>query len=318
MARALKLKASGGGGFLNGVDATLVSYTFTDEFMDQPFEPGKFTYELRDKTGKKTGKKETKEKPHKLYARLEFLVDGAEQPVVQMRAVGDFDRWSIEDDGKTIRSAVDGGQISEGSQFGKFLLSVQEAGCDECLSDDVDEDAFNFAPLEGLRMRLIQKPDTEVQAQFGQQFNKEGKGFDRKYLAVEQVYGPATPQKAAGGVKAGVKANTAKVATNGSGRPLGGSKGKSAPVAEPEVDIEAVTAEALVAVVQRQKAKDGVHSLTKAKLGMPVMTDVRKAYPGEDQIGKDAYKLALDENFLKQELGWSYDHVTQMVSVEAA
>ena len=30
-----------GGGFLDGVDLTIVDYQFTDEFNGQPFKPGK-------------------------------------------------------------------------------------------------------------------------------------------------------------------------------------------------------------------------------------------------------------------------------------
>jgi len=109
------------GGFLNGVDATINDYQFTDEFNGEPFKPGK-------------DPKTKKEKFHSLYCVLTATADGADDAVTTTLFVGSADDWDVSEDGHTLTPAEgrpENQQLGGGLPFTKFIDSMCKSGFDE-------------------------------------------------------------------------------------------------------------------------------------------------------------------------------------------
>lgn len=284
----------GGGGFLNGVDATIAGYRLTDEFLGHAFKPGKF----KDaKTGKSVDKK------HAIYGEVAFRVDGAdEDTLVPLKLVNDYDAWTISDDEKTLEPTEEGQGLSGNAGFSKFISSLcnPEQG-DGFPEDRFPEEDFNWEAMIGTRVRLIQKVDADRTKEFGQRVNKKtGKGFDRTDLTVDQVYELPTV-----GGKKGAKG----------AKPAPTSKGKPAPVEEDDNDGGDV-AEAAADALKRYLADAKDNSLAKSKLRMKVLTDA--TFKNDTDTRDAVVKFLADDDNLGGIDGVSYDAESknQVVSLD--
>lgn len=309
-----------GGGFLDGVDWALAGYRWTDQFLGEPFKPGKF----KDAKGKPV------DKPHNLYFELHALVDGAtEETIVPLKAANEFDEWAISEDELTASPLEAGQDLKQGTAFHKFMFSMVhptdgEAGFpEERLSDAPDE--FNYEPMVGTRVRSIQRVDAERTKKFGPRKSKDGKKeYDRKDLVVETVFevpdGDAAPEPTPPApVKGKVAAKkpsvppTAPAASNKKSTTTSPSKGKPAPA--PAADEEAASGDeaatlATTGIVDTVKATKG-KTLSKQKLSMALI----KLFMVHD-LREDIRKLAFDDEWLgRSDQPWSYDKAKQVITI---
>src|SRR5216684_3182420 len=99
---------SRGGGYLNDVNVTIVSYVFTDAFPNkdgelEPFTPGKI---------KGFDGKGLIEKPHNLNLVLSIRVDDAkEDQWLPLKVASNYDNFTVSEDGQTV-TAAEGGKCS--------------------------------------------------------------------------------------------------------------------------------------------------------------------------------------------------------------
>jgi hypothetical protein len=171
-----------GGGYLNGVDVTLVGYTF---LVGDAAEI---------KKGNRKGEMFT---PLSLVP--EFQEDGASETKTQRLLIGDATNFGdVSEDGLTL-DTPDGQVFGASSEAGIFLASL----CDSpVFPEDRFEDTnerINLEPMIGTRMRLVQEVNAEKTKRQGQQTGKDGKMYDRKDLKVGEVYSVAATGKAAKG-----------------------------------------------------------------------------------------------------------------------
>lgn len=252
MARQSSFKK--GGGFLNEVDATITGYEFTDAFAGVAYKPGK----MKDLKGRLV------DKPHSLNCALSVRVDGAEEDVTaNLRVAKDFDLWEITDDGHTL-TPVEDANLGGSSAFGKFIQSWEVAAGQGAESDEHGDTSFNYEPIIGSRVRLVQKDysaaDLEGIKKLGASIKrkgKDGKEYNRQNLVVESVLELAQPTaKPAAGKAATVKQ-------------VAGKKVAAPVVEEVEevVDIKDLSGLALVEILQ---AAGG--TIPQAKLSIKTLT----------------------------------------------
>ncbi len=234
-----------GGGFLNGVDAVITGYQFSDEFNGKPFVPGK-------------DPKTHKDKFHSLYVSLSARVDGAEEDVTTTLFAGGYDDFEVSDDGHTLTPVEDGRELGGGTAFAKLITSLVEAGFPET---NLSETEINYEPIIGTRVRFVQRVNAEDTKKLGKQKDKKtGKEYERKDLLIETVYELAKANKPA--------AKSAKPA------------GKTAKGAAPVEDIKDLSGRALLEIVQ---AAGG--SITKQKTSMKtLLTPLLKGNPQRDAV----------------------------------
>ena len=290
-----------GGGFLDGVDATITGYEFSDKFAGKPYVAGK----MKDnKTGRMI------DKPHSLNCALSVRVDGATEDTSATLTVSkDFDLWDITDDGHTL-TPVDDANLGGSSKFGIFIQSWEVAANQGAESDQFGDASFNYTPIIGSRVRLVQRPySAEALASIKKlggtekQKGKDGKEYERRNLVVEQVYELAQPAAKSNG-----KAKPVNEA-----RPLGTNKtagkpnGKVAPPVD-EQDIDELTKATLAEILEGAGG-----SITLKKLSLKALTTpLMKGNSQRDEVRA----LILSTDFLAQEDGWTYDADSQEVSVE--
>src|SRR6266404_1481139 len=162
-----------GGGFLNGVDAVITGYTWTDAFNGKEFVAGK-------------DPKTKKDKFHSLYFVLSARADGAEEDVTTTLFAGGFEDFEVSDDGHTLTPVEDGRELGGGTAFAKLLTSLVEAGFPET---NLSETEINYEPIIGTRVRFVQRVNAEDTKKLGKQVDKKtGKQYERKDLIIETVY----------------------------------------------------------------------------------------------------------------------------------
>jgi hypothetical protein len=167
-----------GGGFLNNVDGTQVSYEFSRRF----------------KTEKKDG-------PN-LYFVPVIQKDGADDTIDQHLLIGKGNRYDLSDDGQEIT-------MSDGSPvkfpfflpFGRFMDSLIEKGFPEDSLPDLEAgEPLELSALNGERFRYKQEVDEASNAKVGKRKvkGKDGKikEYDRTNTVIDAVLGVAG--KAAG------------------------------------------------------------------------------------------------------------------------
>lgn len=269
-----------GGGFLDGVDITLVDYQFTDEFNGEPFKAGKINgFDGKGKI----------DKPHNLNVLLTVRVDGAdEDTTTTLKAAGDFDEWDVSEDGHAVTPLVDGAGFAAGTQWSKFVTSAVAAGFPE---DELPEDEINYEAMLNRRYRLVQRVDEERTKKFGLKVDKKtGKGYERKDLVVDQYYGDAEE------VKPAKSASSSKPVKGGkpAAAPAKGAKGKGA-----KDSGEVATA----ALKRYLDAADG--SIAKSKIRMRVLTD--KTFANQGDVRDEVIKWLHNDDNLEGIEGVEYD-----------
>lgn len=194
-----------GGGFLDGVDVTIQDYQFTDEFAGTPWKAGKIN--SFDGKGKI-------DKPHSLNVFLSVRVDGAEaDTTVTLKAAKEYDDWTVSEDGYTVTPTDDSQGFSGSTAWGKLISSLVQPteGGDGFPEDRLPEDTFNYQPIIGTRLRLVQLTDAERTLKFGRKKNKAGvASWDRKDLLVSVVYDLPTVAGKSNGKAAKPTAKAAK------------------------------------------------------------------------------------------------------------
>lgn len=269
-----------GGGFLNNVDCVITGYEFTDEFNGEPFKPGK-------------DPKTKKDKFHSLNVLLSVRVDGSDEDTTTTLFAGGFDDFEITDDGKTLTPAEDGHELGANTAFAKLITSLVEAGFPET---SLPEDRINYESIIGTRVRLVQRKNEEETKRLGKRKDKKsGKEYDRNDLVVDQVY--ELPGAKAEAKKTGGKANPPSKT---------GKKTAAPAAAEPEVDLEQLAKDTLVAIIA-----DAGGSIAKSKLSMKVLTKLMKHEQRED-----VRKLIFTDEFLALQDGWTYDKAKATVKIE--
>ncbi len=248
-----------GGGFLDGVDVIITGYKFTDEFNGQPFVAGK----IKGNDGKPM------DKPHTLNCLLSVRVEGAdEDTTTTLKVAKNFADWEVSEDGLTV-TPVGEATLAAGTQFFKLIDSLCQAGFDDT---QLSDDAINYEPIIGQRVRFVQRVDEERTKKYGQKIDKKTKkGYDRKDLVVDQYYGAAELPSA----KPAKKGTAVKAAA----KPAAASKKPAAPAV---VDIDALSVDTLVAVIQEAGG-----SIQKSKLSMKVLTKLMKDPNREDVRKRD-------------------------------
>lgn len=248
----------GGGGFLNGVDATITGL----DFVVNPI-----AYEI-----KQGARKGEDFQPVNLVAS--FRVDGASEDVSKRLLVGGIaDFGGVSEDGSTLD--IGGGRFSTKSEAGLFVDSLfsPTGGGEGFPEDRISEDAtsLNLQPVLGTRVRLVTLDalDAKGNVKKHEGTNKEGKKqiYTDKNVVVETVY--EVPKAGKAPSKAVAKTSAA-------------TKGKPAKA----VDVAEEAGEALRAVLA---AKGGV--IAKPKLRMALLTALTGKSDNRDAIiaflGKD-------------------------------
>lgn len=185
-----------GGGFLNGVVATIMDYEFSDEFNGKAFEPG------RDPVSKK-------ERFHSLYAKLVVRADGATEDTTTTFFVGGFDDFTVSPDGHTLLT----GDLGRNTGWGQFIVSM----CDNGFPDTrFPEDVADWSAIIGTRCKFGTKKNEKMKAENKQRTGKNGKKYDYEDIVVTEVIElPAEGTKAPGKTTASSKAEAFDVAEQG-------------------------------------------------------------------------------------------------------
>lgn len=178
---------TGGGGFLNNVDAVITGYEFTPDF------PG-------------ASGKAKKSDFNSLYCIMDFAVDGADGASQTTLWVGSADDFDIEDDGHTLTPIDDNGGLKQNADFSFFIDSLVRAGFPE---SNLPDDRINFEAIIGTRVRLVQERDEEATKRLGKKKSKDGsKEYDRTKLKVKDVLALGGGKSAASAKKASASADT--------------------------------------------------------------------------------------------------------------
>lgn len=267
MARQSSFKK--GGGFLNGVDAVITGYEFTDGFAGKPYVAGKMT----DLKGKSV------DKPHSLNVLLSVRVDGAtEDTTATLRVAKNFDEWDVSDEGHTLTPNEDAA-LGGSSAWGKFIQSWEAAASQGAESEEYAEGVYNYEPIIGSRVRLVQQAYSAQELanikKLGapeKRKGTDGKDYARQSLVVEEVYELAQPATKSNGkaAKPAAKSAVKAVATKG--------KTATAPVDE----IKEKAAETLLAILEANGGSIGVKAAGMKVLltikGQPELRDSVRAF----------------------------------------
>lgn len=180
-----------GGGFLNGVIATIMDYEFSDEFNGKAFEPG------RDPVTKK-------ERFHGLYAKLVVRADGATEDTTTTFFVGGFDDFTISADGHVLMK----GELGRNTGWGQFVSSLCDAGFPDTR---LPEEEMDWSAIIGTRCKFGQKKNEAMKAAGKQRTDKKtGKKYDYEDIVVLEVLDlPAEGAKTASGAAKGSSAPAA-------------------------------------------------------------------------------------------------------------
>lgn len=253
-----------GGGFLNGVDARIVDYQFTDEFNGEPFKPGK-------------DPKTKKDRFHALNFFLTVKVDGADDTINTTLFGGGFEDFEVSNDGHVLTNP-EGGEctLGAGTAVGRLLNSLIVAGFDENEFSD-DPNSVDLTPIIGKRVRFVQRTNVEDTKRLGKRKGKDGKEYDRQDLVIDQYYAEAA---SASSSKSG--------STKGAAASKGAGKGNTKKAAE--VDIKVLSGETLIAILEDSDGK-----ITKQKLGVKVLLRLK----GND-AREDVRKFLFDDSNLTE------------------
>jgi hypothetical protein len=268
-------RKSGGGGFLNGVDAVITGYEFTDQFAGQAFDP-------------KAKKKDGSPVFHALNVVLSTRTDGASEDQTVNLMAGGYEDYEVSADGLTIEPNREGGQLSADLPFGILVNSAVDAAAAAGLDLEGRLTPTNFEGLIGTRVRFIQQTDEAATKKFGKVKNKKDPkhpGYDRKNLGVETVYE--------------LGSGKAKVAAKGAAAPKGAKKAAGA------VDVNALAADTLIAIID---AAGG--SVKKSRLSTASILAL-KGNDSRDAVRK----LYASDEFLSSVDGVTFDEEAQTVSL---
>ncbi len=254
----------GGGGSFNNVDGKITDYEFST------------THPFSDSASNDY-----------IYARVDALIDGADEDQPTAFFVGNAADWEIEDDGKTLRPVDANTSLQQSASFAKFLTSLCVTAEPAFPESALSEEVVNIEPVLGSRVRFIQVADVDAQGKTkmrkATKGKFKGKEFPQTHTEVSKVY---ELPKAAG--------KSAK----------GSTKGKAVEPEADEDELNTLTTETLVGILA--KAKD--NTILKKKLPVQIMNIV-----GKHPQREDVRKLMTSDEFLGTEAGWSYNKKTQEI-----
>ncbi len=228
-----------------------------------------------------------------LFAVVTAQVDGADEPVTTTISVGSADDFEIEDDGKTLVPVDDNVQLPASFGWGILIESLVAAGFPE---SNLPEDRINYEAILGTRVRFSQRKN-EVMAAKGKKRKdkKTGKEYDYTDLVVSQVYALPEAEEAPKGKSS---SKTSKAAAGGK------TNGKAK-----EVSVEEQGAEILLSILN---ANEG--SLPKSKLPVKLAGAIAAKDPRREELRK----LIYSDDFLSEEMGWTYDKSSKTQVIELA
>lgn len=223
--RPAKLGEGGGGKFGNK-DGVIKDYEFTTV---HPFA----------QEGKRS-----KSDFNPLYAVLTARMDDSEEDDIDVLLVGSADEFEIEDNGKTLVPAEEGRQIWAKSQWGKFIASLEAAGCATENPDYEEGAAFNYEPIINHRVHFIQEEQFDKSGKLKMRKGKGRDGKPREFkdttTVVSADFGEVDAAPTKRGAKTTVASKTSKVTKAAGGRP----NGKAV-----EVDLDEQADEAILGVL---------------------------------------------------------------------
>jgi hypothetical protein len=271
----------GGGGAFNGIDGRISDYEFTTE---HPFSE--------------------KDSDEYIYFVVEAELDGKEEAEKTVLFVGNSENFTIEDGGKTLVPVDPEDGLWVGSGVAKFINSlVTPANGEEGFPESsLPEDAINYEPIIGTRVRFIQVQDVDKngkpKVRKATKGKHKGKEFPQTHTEIGAVY--ELP-----GAKKGAKAAAGKPAAKASA-PAASKGGKKAKDEDEGDDVETLAIETLTALLE-----DNDGELLKKKLPVQVINKLGAKHPQREAVRK----LLSDDEFLAgQEDSWSYNAKTQKIT----
>lgn len=305
-ARPSSYRKGGGGGFLNNVDATIVGYEFTDDILTKE---GRQPYEPRTYKDTKTGR--MKPSFHWMNAIVDFLVDGAAEPVQKLMRVGAFDAFSsIEDDGHTLVPVNENYGQGSNIDWGLFTDSLCTPAVGKGFPEELlPEDELNWSNIIGTRVRLVQRVNEEANKKFGKRKDATGEEkYDRTDLVVEEVYQlPGTKAASKGAQKAASTSNGAGKVAPQAAKANGKANGKAHATDElTSEELDALCSSTLMEVL----AEAG-KPMQKGRLTLPI----HEKLDGNPYL-QQVYNRCRDDNFLAMEDGWTYNKAKQTLALQ--
>ena len=282
-----------GGGFLNGVAGTVVSYALDSKTWDAK---------------KKGGDPYTT-----ISVELEIRPDGADAPVSQFLQAGFlYENHNISDDNLTLESDDDRPVITEDSEFGRFLQSAVEVGFPE--TPLVEANLRSFACLVNQRFVFKRALDEPLMERFKSEGRKlKTKGKDGKDYFIDALY-PLTVAEYLGEADAQPKGKASgkrAAATTPSGtKTLAATKGGKTNGAAKNADADALIAQGedvLLTILADSKDKDDNQKpIDRSGLSAKIL---RYAVDnGLDTETREALrKLLGSEDFLSRQSGWTFE-----------
>lgn len=314
-----------GGGRLNGVDATITGYEFTDDIVT--FVAGGGIEREAFKAGKyKAADGKMKDRFHSLTCLLSLRVDGADQDVVEPMFAGGADDWAISEDGQEIwdsqyedpetaeAAAIEDPkserQLGQGTAFFIFVESLCKAGFPDTA---FPEHRCSFGAMVGTRVRVVQVEDPRKKGQ-KRKDKTTGKEYPYNLTAIDDVLALPDAEEAPAASKTTAKAKPAAGKAPAKAAP---AAGKKAPAGKAKAgdDLDTLTKDTLFAIVREQgeATEEGTVVLQASKLSMAVLKRLAGNAQRED-VRKRIYTILPDLG----DDGVVYDKAAGTVSVPQA
>lgn len=269
-------RKAGGGGFLNGVNGVIVSNKF----------------------GRKEFTSDAGKSYEKLSLELAVQQDGADEPVQQFLDAGFiYEEQLISDDGFTL----EGAQVAEGSDAGRFLQTLIESGFPE---ESFPADGSNFQAMNGTRVTFGKEINRERQLAAGRK--KLGKVAAAK-ATEEQIMEAGKTVSKKDKTKSYNQDRLIVTAVLGTAAVAPKAAAKAAPKAKATAKAAPATADYSAAdaflISILTDAKDNI--ILKDSISSVI---VRKALEDDmDNDARDSYrKLLSSEEFLSRQAGWTF------------
>ena len=239
------------GGFLNGVDGSIVDYQFTTE---APWAENAKPQKKGDDAF------------NSLFSVVSVRLDGAEEDIQTTLWVGNADNFEISDDGHTLTPADDSYALGASAPWSKFINSLCENGFPE---SNLPEDEINFEAIIGTRVRFVQVAEIDrttgkPRKRVAKKGKFKGKEFDQTNTEVSAVI--ALPGTSSGKSKTPPKGEAKPLGTKATKAAGGKANGKAV-----EVDLTEEADQVLLGMLEKAGGELAKRQLP-VKLGLALST----------------------------------------------